>query len=56
MLWPTETKIIIAAGFLLGDTVKTFAQQYPNIKFAITDDPVAAHRRVQERGGHHLRG
>ena len=49
-------KLIIAAGFLLGDTVKAFAQQYPNIKFAITDDPVAAHRRVQERGGHHLRG
>src|SRR6185312_10601472 len=35
-------KLIIAAGFLLGDTVKAFAQQYPNIKFAITDDPVAA--------------
>jgi basic membrane protein A len=35
-------KLIIAAGFLLGDTVKQFATQYPNIKFAITDDPVAA--------------
>ena len=35
-------KLIIAAGFLLGDTVKAFAQQYPNIKFAITDDPVSA--------------
>lgn len=35
-------KLIIAAGFLLGDTVKAFATQYPNIKFAITDDPVAA--------------
>src|SRR6476661_11123346 len=35
-------KLIIAAGFLLGDTVKAFAKQYPNIKFAITDDPVAA--------------
>ncbi len=35
-------KIIIAAGFLLGDTVKQYATQYPNIKFAITDDPVAA--------------
>jgi len=31
-------KIIIAAGFLLGGTVKQYAQQYPNIKFAITDD------------------
>jgi len=33
--------IIIAAGFLLGPTVKQYAQQYPNIKFAITDDPVS---------------
>ena len=40
--WLTEAKIIIAAGFLLGDTVKAFAKQYPKIKFAITDDPVAA--------------
>jgi basic membrane protein A len=31
-------KIIIAAGFLLEDTVKQYAAQYPNIKFAITDD------------------
>jgi basic membrane protein A and related proteins len=35
-------KLIIAAGFLLGDTVKQYAQQFPNVKFAITDDPVAA--------------
>jgi basic membrane protein A and related proteins len=34
--------LIIAAGFLLGDTVKKYAHQYPNIKFAITDDPVSA--------------
>jgi basic membrane protein A len=34
--------LIIAAGFLLGDTVKKYAQQYPKIKFAITDDPVSA--------------
>jgi basic membrane protein A and related proteins len=34
--------IIVAAGYLLGDTVKAFAKQYPSIKFAITDDPVAA--------------
>jgi basic membrane protein A and related proteins len=33
--------IIIAAGFLLGPTVKQYAQQYPNTKFAITDDPVS---------------
>ena len=35
-------QIIIAAGYLLGDTMKSFATQYPNIKFAITDDPVSA--------------
>jgi basic membrane protein A and related proteins len=34
-------KIIIAAGFLLEDTVKQYATQYPNIKFAITDDSSA---------------
>jgi basic membrane protein A and related proteins len=34
--------LVIAAGFLLGDTVKKYAKQYPNIKFAITDDPVSA--------------
>jgi basic membrane protein A len=35
-------KIIVAAGFLLGDTMKTYAQQYPNVKFAITDNPASA--------------
>ena len=35
-------KIIVAAGYLLGDTMKAFAKQYPKIKFAITDDPVSA--------------
>ncbi|HET9116277.1 MAG TPA: BMP family ABC transporter substrate-binding protein [Gaiellaceae bacterium] len=34
-------QIIIAAGFLLGPTVKQYATQYPNTKFAITDDPVS---------------
>jgi basic membrane protein A len=34
-------KIIVAAGYLLEPTVKQFATQYPNIKFAITDDSVA---------------
>jgi len=36
-----NAQIIIAAGFLLGPTVKQYATQYPNIKFAITDDPVS---------------
>ena len=36
-----SAQIIIAAGFLLGPTVKQYAQQYPNTKFAITDDPVS---------------
>jgi basic membrane protein A len=35
-------KLIIAAGFLLGDTVKQYATQFPSIKFAITDQPVSA--------------
>lgn len=35
------SQLIIAAGFLLGPTVKQYATQYPNIKFAITDDPVS---------------
>jgi basic membrane protein A len=34
--------LIVAAGFLLGDTVKKYAKQYPKINFAITDDPVSA--------------
>jgi basic membrane protein A len=34
-------QLIIAAGFLLGPTVKQYAQQYPNTKFAITDDGVS---------------
>jgi basic membrane protein A len=36
-----HAQIVIAAGFLLGATVKQYAQQYPNIKFAITDDSVS---------------
>jgi len=34
-------KIIVGAGYLLGDTMKAFATQYPKVKFAITDDSVA---------------
>jgi basic membrane protein A len=34
--------IVIAAGFLLGDTMKKYAKQFPKIDFAITDDPVSA--------------
>ena len=34
--------IVIAAGYLLGDTMEKYAKQFPNTKFAITDDPVAA--------------
>jgi basic membrane protein A len=36
------SNIVIAAGFLLGDTMKKYAKQYPKVDFAITDDPVAA--------------
>jgi basic membrane protein A and related proteins len=34
--------LVIAAGFLLGDTVKKYAKQFPKVKFAITDDSAAA--------------
>ena len=34
--------IVIAAGFLLGDTMKKYAKQFPKVDFAITDDPVSA--------------
>jgi len=33
----SHSNITIAAGFLLADTVETFADQFPNSKFAITD-------------------
>jgi basic membrane protein A len=32
--------IIVAAGFLLADTMKTYAQAYPKVDFAITDDSI----------------
>jgi basic membrane protein A len=31
-------KVVIAAGFLLAPTMKTYAKQFPNVDFAITDD------------------
>jgi basic membrane protein A len=34
--------LVIAAGFLLGDTVKKYAKEFPKVKFAITDDSAAA--------------
>jgi basic membrane protein A len=34
--------IVVAAGYLLGDTMKKFAKQFPKVDFAITDDPVSA--------------
>jgi basic membrane protein A and related proteins len=34
--------IVIGAGFLLGDTMKKYAKQFPKVNFAITDDPVSA--------------
>ncbi len=48
-----NAQIIVAAGFLLADTMGQYAQQYPNTKFAITDDSVtdtalAAHKSNEE--------
>jgi len=34
-----KAKLVIAAGFLLAQTVGQYAHQYPTTKFAITDDP-----------------
>ena len=34
--------LVIGAGYLLGDTMKKYAKQFPKVKFAITDDPVSA--------------
>ena len=43
--------IIIAAGFLLGNTMNTYSAANPSIKFAITDDPVAfVGNRANEMG------
>src|SRR6478672_11637472 len=33
-------KLVIAAGFLLAKTEATYAKQFPNVHFAITDDSV----------------
>jgi basic membrane protein A len=35
-------KLVIAAGFLLADTEKTYAKKFPNVDFAITDDSYKA--------------
>jgi basic membrane protein A and related proteins len=37
--------IVISAGFLLADATEDVADQFPNTKFAITDDSVAALKR-----------
>jgi len=34
--------LVIAAGFLLGDTMKKYAKQFPKVDFAITDDSASA--------------
>jgi basic membrane protein A len=34
--------IVIGAGFLLGDTMKKYAKQFPKVDFAITDDSASA--------------
>jgi basic membrane protein A len=44
-------QLIIAAGYLLGDTVKKYATQYPKIDFAITDDPVSAIGNLKNEEG-----
>jgi basic membrane protein A and related proteins len=36
-----QPNLVIAAGYLLGPTVKKYAKQFPKVDFAITDDPVS---------------
>ena len=46
-----NANLIIAAGFLLGDTMNDYSANYPGTKFAITDDPaVAVGGRANEMG------
>jgi basic membrane protein A len=43
-------QLIIAAGFLLANTEATYAQKFPNVKFAITDYPVEAPPFATKKG------
>src|SRR5207344_2506217 len=36
-----HANIVIAAGFLLGDTMNNYSKHHPSVKFAITDDSAA---------------
>jgi len=49
-----HAKLVIAAGFLLGDTMYKYAKAYPKIKFAITDDSVQGLPFVKPKGWHVL--
>jgi basic membrane protein A len=43
-------QLVIAAGFLLANTEATYAKQFPNVKFAITDYPVEAAPFADKKG------
>jgi basic membrane protein A len=45
-----KADIVIAAGFLLADSVHTMAQKFPNTHFAITDYPVEAPPFADKKG------
>lgn len=46
-----KANIVIAAGFLLGDTMNTWSAAHPKTKFAITDDSAAfVGKRANEEG------
>jgi basic membrane protein A and related proteins len=42
--------IVVAAGFLLANTEATYAKQFPNVNFAITDYPVEAAPFADKKG------
>ena len=46
-----KAQIVVAAGFLLGDTMNTWSKAHPKTKFAITDDSAAyVGKRKNEEG------
>lgn len=53
-----NSNIVIAAGFLMADSLKQVASQFPNTKFAITDDAVSGPANLDFKGAdvHNIAG
>ena len=52
------SNIVMAAGFLMADSLKTVAKQFPNTKFTITDDAVSGPLNTDFKGAdvHNIEG